>query len=183
MTTGILLKRAFDYAATWHKDQHRKYPGVAVPYVSHIAGVASILSRHGFDDEIVAAGALHDVIEDCGVTYEDLSAKFGTRVADLVRDVSETDKSLSWAERKRRYIEHFALKAWDAQAISLADKIDNFRSIVVCATDIGDPWAMFKGGRDAQLERFKALYAHAAALAPHPLVEEFRLALEQVEGV
>src|SRR5262245_30553630 len=112
-----LLKSAFDWAAVWHKDQLRKYPEVCVPYMSHVAGVAAILARHGFDEEIVAAGALHDVMEDCGVSHDELMQKFGSRVADLVRDVSEEDKSLSWEERKRLYLEHFSVKPWDAQAI------------------------------------------------------------------
>src|SRR5690242_11521209 len=101
-TTGHppLLKSAFDWAAVWHKDQHRKYPGVLVPYMSHVAGVAAILSRHGFDEPVVAAGALHDVMEDCGVGHDELAHRFGAVVADLVRHVSEQDKSLPWEERK-----------------------------------------------------------------------------------
>jgi (p)ppGpp synthase/HD superfamily hydrolase len=177
------LKRALDRAAVWHRDQRRKYPGADVPYVSHVAGVAVVLARHGFDDEVVAAGALHDVIEDCGVTHEELARSFGVRVADLVRDASEQDKSLSWEERKRRYVEHFAHKSWEAQAISLADKIDNFRSIVVCKKDHGDPWPLFKRGRDAQLERFDALAAAARAIPPHPLIDEYLAELEAVRAL
>lgn len=180
---ALLLKRALDHAAVWHRDQRRKYPGADVPYVSHLAGVAIILARHGFDDEVVAAGALHDVMEDCGVAFDELVRLFGARVAGLVRDVSEQDKSLSWEERKRRYVEHFAHEPWDAQAISLADKIDNFRSIVVCRRDHGDPWAQFKRGRDAQLERFDALASAARALAPHALVDEYLAELEAVRAL
>lgn len=180
--TGLLLKRALNHAALWHKDQKRKYPGVLVPYVSHVAGVATILARHGFDEEVVAAGALHDVLEDCGVSFEELTRLFGPRVASLVRDVSEEDKSLPWEERKRRYAEHFATKAWDAQAISLADRIDNFRSIVVCKADHGDPWPMFKRGREAQLARFRAIEAMLDKLAPHALIDEYRAALRELEA-
>lgn len=183
MQRGILVKRALDRAAVWHKDQRRKYPGADVPYVSHVAGVTVILARHGFDEDVVAAGALHDVMEDCGVTYEELTSLFGARVADLVRHVSEPDKSLSWEERKRRYVEHFATKPWDAQAISLADKIDNFRSIVVCKLDHGDPWPQFKRGRDAQLERFDAFAAAARALPAHALIDEFLDELEAVRAL
>lgn len=178
--SSILLKRALDQAAVWHRDQRRKYPGADVPYVSHLAGVAILLARHGFDDEVVAAGALHDAIEDCGVTYEELAARFGERVAGLVRDVSESDKTLPWEERKRRYVAHFAHKSWAAQAITLADKIDNFRSIILCATDYGDPWPMFKRGRDAQLARFDELCAKLTLLAPHPLIDEYRESLEEL---
>src|SRR5579863_1815673 len=116
-----LLKRALDQAAVWHRDQKRKYPDADVPYVSHVAGVVAILARHGFDDEVLAAGALHDVLEDCGVSHEELAHRFGDRVADLVRGVSEADKSLPWEDRKRLYLEQFARAPWEAQAISIAD--------------------------------------------------------------
>lgn len=181
--TGLLLKRALDAAAVWHKDQHRKYPGVLVPYTSHVAGVAAILARHGLAEEVQAAGALHDVIEDCDVTHEELARRFGDVVADLVRDVSEEDKSLPWEDRKRLYVEHFARKRWEAQAISLADKIDNFLSIMVCAHDHGDPWAMFKRGRDVQIGRFRELEARAVTLPEHPLVDEYVATLRALEAL
>ncbi len=181
--TSLLVKLAFDSAAVWHKDQKRKYPNAVVPYMSHGAGVAAILSRHGFRDEVVAAGALHDVMEDCGVTHAELASKFGPDVADLVRHVSEEDKSLPWEERKRLYLEHFTKKPWEAQAITLADKIDNFQSIMVCATHFGDPWAMFKRGKDAQLARFRDLLDRARALPPHALIDEYARAFEAVEKV
>ena len=180
---GILLKRALDQAAVWHRDQKRKYPDVDVPYVSHLAGVAVILSRHGFDEEVVAAGALHDSIEDTGVTAEELRGLFGARVAQLVVDVSEADKSESWEVRKQRYLEHFKVKHWDAQAITLADKIDNFQSIIICAKYHGDPWVMFKRGREAQIHRFQALSGLLDALAPHPLIDEYRATLAEVVGL
>jgi len=178
-----LLKLALDWAAVWHKDQRRKYPNADVPYMSHIAGVAAILSRHGFEERVVAAGALHDVLEDCGVTHEQLSEKFGVNVADLVRHVSEEDKSLPWEDRKRLYLEHFSDKPWEAQAITLADKIDNFQSIIVCARAFGDPWAMFKRGRDAQVGRFRDLLVRAQALPAHPLVDEYASVLTEVESL
>lgn len=177
------LKRALDQAAVWHRHQTRKYPGVDVPYVSHVAGVALLLARHGFDDDVIVAGALHDVIEDCGVTHAELSRRFGPRVADLVRAVSEEDKSLAWEERKTRYLEHFARAAWDAQAIAIADKTDNFVSIVVCADDHGDPWSVLKRGRSAQMERFEAFARVVDGLPPHPLSEDFRRALAALRAL
>lgn len=180
---GLLLKRALDQATVWHKDQRRKYPGVVVPYASHVAGVAVILARHGFEEEVVAAGALHDAMEDCGVTYDELARAFGARVADLVRHVTEEDKSLSWEARKRAYLDRFPHEPWEAQAITLADKIDNFESIQVCAKLYGDPWAMFKRGRPAQLERFDELATLVRALAPHPLVTEYLAALDELKAV
>lgn len=180
---SLLLKHALDRAAVWHRDQRRKYPGVDVPYVSHCAGVAIVLARHGFDDEVVAAGALHDVLEDTSATYDDLVADFGARVAELVRLVSEEDKSLSWEARKLAYLDRFPHKPWEAQAITLADKIDNFRSIMVCAARHGDPWVMFKRGREAQLARFGALAVLLGELPEHPLIDEYQAALAHLRQV
>lgn len=180
---STLLKRALDQAVVWHRDQLRKYPGVAVPYASHLAGVAVILARHGFDEEVLAAAALHDAIEDTVATLDDIRDMFGDRVASLVDDVTEQDKSLSWEERKRRYHEHFLVKPWEAQAITLADKIDNLQSIVVCQQHHGDPWAQFKRGRDVQIERLDALAEAARRLPPHPLVDEFLAAVEAVRAL
>ncbi len=183
MGAGALLKRALDRAAVLHEGQHRKYPNVKVPYVSHVAGVVAVLARHGFEEEVQAAGALHDVLEDCEVSFETLESWFGPRVANLVRHVTEEDKSKSWEDRKRLYVEHFPTKPWEAQAISLADKIDNLTSILVCAADHGDPWPLFKRGRDTQLERFDALLAAARRVAPHALIEEYAARLEEVRAL
>lgn len=175
-----LVKSALDWAAVWHSGQFRKYPDTQVPYMAHVAGVTAILSRHGFSPDVVAAGALHDVIEDCNITFETLEERFGNSVAVLVQHVSEGDKSLSWEERKRAYLEHFSEAPWEAQAISLADKIDNLESILVCARSIGDPWAMFKRGRDVQLERFRELEERASRLEKHALIDEYGLTLAEV---
>ena len=178
-----LLKRALDHASVWHRDQKRKYPDVNVPYVSHIAGVVAILSRHGFDDEVLAAGALHDVVEDCGVTYEELTRLFGARVSALVNAVSEEDKALPWEERKTQYLERFERSPWDAQAVAIADKIDNFTSIVVCAAEHGDPWSMLKRGKAAQMQRFEAFAQAVATLPPHPLCTELEAALATLRSL
>ncbi len=176
------LKQAFDQAAIWHRHQLRKYPGVEVPYMSHVGAVAFLLGRCGFDDTVVIAGLLHDVLEDTPVTYDELESGFGTRVADLVRLVSEEDKSLPWAERKRRALESFGRLPWEAQAIILADKIDNLRSVLVVARHYGDPWAMLKASRAEQLDRFRALEATLDVLPPHPLINLYRETLGDVEA-
>lgn len=183
MGASLLLKRALDRAAVWHDGQHRKYPGAKVPYVSHLAGVALRLTRHGFDEEVVAAGVLHDTIEDTVATHADLVAHFGRRVADLVQDCSEADRSAPWEVRKQQALERFATKSWDAQAISLADKIDNLESLVVCAAEHGNPWAQLKRGRDVQLQRFEALLVVARKLPSHPLVDEYAAAVVAATAV
>ncbi len=180
---GLLLKRAFDHAALWHAGQLRKYPNAKVPYLSHPAGVVGTLARHGFDEPVLAAGALHDVIEDTDASFDDLRDLFGLRVAELVRHVSEEDKSLPWEARKQAYLDHFPDKPWEAQAITLADKIDNLRSVVVCAAEFGNPWSTLKRGREVQIQRFDALLLAARALPGHALVDEYAEAIALVRRV
>lgn len=183
----LLLKSALDSAAFWHRNQKRKYPNAEIPYASHVAGVVAILARHGWDEEVQAAGALHDTLEDCGVTADELERRFGARVAKLVVAVSEEDKSLPWEARKAAYLAKFPTKGADAQAITLADKIDNLVSIAVCARDHGDPWPLFKRGKPEQLQRFEALLRAAEVLAPHPalgaMTRELAAAIEGARAV
>ena len=100
--------------------------------------------------------------------------------------VAPVERHLTAALRKRLYLEHFSNKPWEAQAITLADKIDNFQSIIVCARVFAptrDPWAMFKRGRDAQVGRFRDLLERTRALAPHALIDEYATVLAEVESL
>ena len=112
-------------------------------------------------------------MEDANISFDELSSLFGINVATLVQQVSETDKSLSWEERKKQYVEHFSKNPWEAQAISLADKLDNFRSILVCAKQYGNPWGIFKRGKEEQLHRFQTLEEKAKQFQ-RPLQDEVR---------
>ena len=85
---------------------------------------AVIVSAFTDDEEIIAAALLHDVMEDAGVTREELEDKFGSRVADLVVDESE-DKSRSWQERKTRTVRHLCTASRDIKILALGDKLSN----------------------------------------------------------
>jgi (p)ppGpp synthase/HD superfamily hydrolase len=125
----ILVSRAADYAARAHADQHRK--GVAKePYVNHLAEVALLLAEatRGADAELVAAGWLHDTVEDTPTEREDVAELFGEAVAALVIEVTD-DKTLAKAERKRLQIEHMAGLSERAQRLKIADKTSNLRAI------------------------------------------------------
>jgi (p)ppGpp synthase/HD superfamily hydrolase len=125
-----LVTRAADFAARAHIAQHRK--GLAgEPYVNHLTEVAALLAEAtgGTDAELVAAGYLHDTLEDTAVRYEDLSAQFGAEIAQLVAEVTD-DKSLPKAERKRLQVETVTKKSARARLLKIADKTSNLRSLV-----------------------------------------------------
>lgn len=131
MRTDILLIcRAMDFSARKHVDQRRK--GLAAePYVNHLAEVAFLLAEatDGEDSELVAAGLLHDSMEDQGVSHAELVAAFGQDVADLVQEVTD-DKTLTKEERKRLQVERAPHKSPRAKMLKIADKITNLRAIL-----------------------------------------------------
>jgi (p)ppGpp synthase/HD superfamily hydrolase len=129
MLSGLrLVSEAADLAARRHNGMARKGRGNE-PYVNHLAEVANILAEvtDGADAELVAAGWLHDTVEDTGTTRDELAARFGTRVAALVMEVTD-DMSLSKPQRRVRQIADAQHKSPGARLIKIADKISNIRA-------------------------------------------------------
>ena len=153
LTATPLVRRAYAFAARAHCGQRRK-DGQA--YISHPVRVARLLAALGYDEDVLAAALLHDVVEDTAVTLEEIRATFGPRVALLVDYVSE-DPALSGAERKVAYRERVRLAPRDARAICAADKVCNVEDLCVAAA-CGDHVALqrFHGGLHAQAGRFQA---------------------------
>jgi (p)ppGpp synthase/HD superfamily hydrolase len=124
-----LILTAADFAAERHRDQRRKGAD-AEPYVNHLIEVAALLSRsdHGEDAVLIAAGFLHDTIEDTGTKLDELTERFGTEVAAIVLEVTD-DKRLSTAARKQLQIEQVTRKSHRAQLLTIADKTANVGSL------------------------------------------------------
>jgi GTP diphosphokinase / guanosine-3',5'-bis(diphosphate) 3'-diphosphatase len=129
MNDLVLVSRAADFAAERHRDQRRKGKG-QVPYVNHLADVARLLAvaTKGADAELVAAGWLHDTVEDTATSHNELVSAFGDDVASLVREVTD-DKSLPKAERKRLQVVKTPAKTPRAKMIKLADLTSNLRQL------------------------------------------------------
>ncbi len=120
-----LISEAADLAARRHSGMARKGRGNE-PYINHLAEVATLLATAtgGADAELVAAGWLHDTIEDTDTTREELAQKFSQRVASLVVECTD-DVSLPKAERRRRQVLDAPKKSAAAKLIKIADKISN----------------------------------------------------------
>ncbi|MBY0503310.1 MAG: HD domain-containing protein [Bryobacteraceae bacterium] len=128
MTDLHLVTKAAHYAAQAHAE-HRRKNIEATPYINHLAEVAELLASAGLPAFVVAAGYLHDTIEDVEVTYEMLHTEFGVAIADLVLSVTD-EKHLPRHARKERQVEHAAIASPETAAIKFADKISNLRSMV-----------------------------------------------------
>jgi (p)ppGpp synthase/HD superfamily hydrolase len=129
MLTGLrLVSEAADFAARRHSGMARKGRGNE-PYVNHLAEATSLLAiaTDGTDAELVAAGWLHDTIEDTETTREELAQKFSKRVAALVVEVTD-DMTLPKDQRRQRQIIDAPNKSSGAKLIKIADKISNIRA-------------------------------------------------------
>src|SRR5215468_11061063 len=120
-----LVSEAAELAARRHNGMARKGRGNE-SYINHLAEVANLLSAatEGADAELVAAGWLHDSIEDTETTREELAQKFSERVASLVVECTD-DMNLPKAERRRLQVVNGPHKSPSAKLIKIADKISN----------------------------------------------------------
>lgn len=85
-----LINKAFRLAKELHKDQTRKD---GTPYIGHPVEVALILSRLSFDENVISASILHDVVEDCGYSISQIEKEFNKEIAEMVDCVSAIDKT------------------------------------------------------------------------------------------
>jgi (p)ppGpp synthase/HD superfamily hydrolase len=125
----VLIARAADFAARAHVAQRRK-GDAQEPYINHLAEVALLLTQAtgGQDPTLIAAGWLHDTLEDTDTEREELETLFGPAVASLVAEVTD-DKSLLKAERKRLQVETAPRKSVQARLLKIADKTSNLRAL------------------------------------------------------
>ncbi|MFF2445600.1 HD domain-containing protein [Neobacillus sp. NPDC058068] len=141
-----IIEKAIIFAAKAHKDQSRK--STDIPYVTHPFAVGMLLQKAKCSDEVIAAGILHDTIEDTSTTYEDLIEHFGARIAKLVLAASEHDKSLSWEKRKQHTIDMLKDGYLEEIQIITADKLHNLKSIHADLEVNGEKtWERFNRGK------------------------------------
>lgn len=126
-----LVEKAYEYAKEMHGDQKRES---GEPYISHPLEVAYILADMQLDSEAIAAGLLHDVIEDTKSDYSEVAARFGDNVAMLVEGVTKLDK-IQFTNKEEQQIESlrkmFLAMAKDIRVIliKLADRLHNMRTL------------------------------------------------------
>ncbi len=158
LTQLPLVERAVTYATAAHKGQDRK--ASTIPYIVHPYSVAMTVARAGYDEELIAAALLHDVLEDTASTADELEALCGARVTAIVIGCSEPDKAAPWEERKRHTISHLRSAPAEVLTVSLADKLHNLRTIVADRASLGAAvWERFKRGKSQQAWYYRSLAA------------------------
>ena len=134
------------------------------------------------DDDILAAAALHDVVEDAGISVETIQKFFGPRVAELVASESEDKrpdlpKSETWKIRKAETINHLkATKDMAVKMITLGDKLSNLRATYQSYLRIGDAvWNQFNV-KDKELHEwyYTEILNAVSELSDYPVWKEFQ---------
>lgn len=118
---------AVEFAVERHAGQLRHAD--RAPFVMHPIEVGALLSRTGYPDDVVAAGVLHDVLEDTDTTASELRQRFGSTVSALVQAVSEDPSISDEQERKLALRKQVALGPADAVAVFAADKVSKAREL------------------------------------------------------
>lgn len=153
-----MIERAIHLAVKFHDQQKRK--GTKIPYIVHPFAVAVTLARAGCPEEVIAAGILHDTLEDTKLTAKDIERDFGPAVAAIVKGASEPDhKNAPWKERKAHTIKYLREEApLEVRLVAAADKLHNISSIAEDLATHGEAvWDRFNRGREDQAEYHRGL--------------------------
>jgi (p)ppGpp synthase/HD superfamily hydrolase len=189
------INHALAFAAKHHDRQVRK--GTRLPYLTHPANVAIILTRYGQDDDTVIAGILHDVIEDCvreNYTREMLDQrvadKFGLDVLATVlavteRNVDDDGVELSSDERKEDYLHRLAIASDRARWICAADKLHNASTLLADLKRTIDPnsvWSRFGAGKTGTVRWYRRVYDRLTELGfDAPIMSELEHTVRELE--
>jgi (p)ppGpp synthase/HD superfamily hydrolase len=159
------LEDAEAFATTAHAGQWRKHAKDARPYIYHPQRVVLHLAGKPYaTEELIAAAWLHDVVEDCGVSIEELSRKFGPLVAGFVFEVSHpaTPPGLPRRERWPIYLQHYAGASLDGKRLKLADRACNLAEYADFWSDVDTKERTFiRGVYQAETNDLVEIIGHA----------------------
>ena len=116
------LSQALAFAIQKHEQFHQTREDGVTPYYVHILRVVERLQKNGADENILVAAALHDVVEDCKVIYEEIRKDFGEKVASYVEEVTIDPNG---SQETKGYLEKLRIASVGGKTIKLADKWDN----------------------------------------------------------
>ncbi len=180
-----LLDKAILFAVQAHSGTERR--GKGFPYIVHPMEAMEIVATMTSDQELLAAAALHDTVEDTEVTIDQLRGEFGERIASIVASESDTfeegvSEEDSWHARKQAAMDRLAGASLDAKMVALGDKLSNMRAIARDYAVKGDGlWEIFhsKDPKDHEWH-YRGLAASLRELSGTPAYIEFETLINQV---
>jgi len=178
-----LVERAIETAVKAHEKQKRK--GTRIAYITHPFSVGITLAKAGCSEEVLAAGILHDTIEDARIKPSRLREEFGEKVASIVEKCTEPDKRRSWRKRKQHTLNSLKKARLDVKFVVCADKLHNIRTIARDYRKVGDRvWKRFRRGREDQQWYYTSLVESLRMTKGNPsyekLYKEFKRKVREV---
>ena len=174
-----IVQKAREFASHAHRD-HVRNDKAKTPYVHHLAEVAELVRASGGDDHEIAAGWLHDTVEDTSTTIEDIQREFSGEVAAIVRGMTDLPEwgSLSLQERKLRQAERIAGAPATVKRVKLADQTSNV-AIVGRGGEFGrDDNLIYVAGALRIAEACRGVSSYLDAL----FRDRYGIALKHLEG-
>ncbi len=180
------VDRAVVFAVKAHQGKLRK--GKTIPYIIHLMETAAVVAGMTDDLQVIAAALLHDSIEDTYVTFEDIKAEFGSRVAALVAAVTEKKRpelppEETWRIRKQETIDSLNREQDSAvKMLVVGDKLSNMRAIYRDYLALGDKlWEAFhEKDHKKQAWYYRSVLEATAELNSHPAWQEYKELWEKV---
>jgi GTP pyrophosphokinase len=147
--------------------------------------VTAIALEYGATEDEAIAALLHDAVEDQGgaPVLEDIRARFGDNVAEIVSGCTDTDQvhKPSWWPRKERFIERLAVAPHPVRLVVAADKLHNVQSVLADYQRLHDDlWPRFTGGKGGTLWYYRAVSDTLRKATP-PEEARLNLLLDEVE--
>lgn len=185
-----ILHKAFHYSILVHEThQKQKRKGKDIPYVTHPIHVGVILAKAGASDDVIAAGFLHDTIEDSTpehkVTKELLASEFNPHISELVFAVSEKNKELPWRERKEKALEEIRNFSHDALLLKSGDVVSNVTELLSdVAQDGNDTFLRFNSDKDQIIwHATEVIKTILDSWSDNPLREDLIFCLEELQHI
>lgn len=141
-----------------------------MPFIAHPVGVALILQEMGCHETVVAAGLLHDIVEDTVVTPEEIRQNFGDEVADIVAGCTEPPKKRdNWESRKMHSIRMLTDAPMSVKLVAAADKYHNLSHTLQNLRSEGNSvWRRFGRGPEQQAWYYRTALVSILANVPDP---------------
>ena len=185
------IQQAINLASRLHLGQVRK-GDIDLPYISHPFSVAWILSNYTDDEDIIIGGLLHDTLEDVkGYYYEDLKRDFGTKVAEIVKGVSEdkdpnieSDEKATWEDRKTKYLAGLDNDSDESLMVCAADKIHNLQSMINAYQEKGEAlWDNFNSPKEKKLWLYEEIAKTLHIRLNSSIVSELEAVYREAEEI
>ena len=184
-----LVSEAIVFAAMAHDGMRRKK--CDTPYIIHPMEVGAIIGSMTDKQEVIAAGLLHDVVEDAGITMEEVGEKFGARVMELVAYETENKREElppeeTWQIRKEESLEKLkTTDDIDVLILWLGDKLSNIRAIYRNFLIEGDAvWKDFhQSDIAAQAWYYRSIVKYTERLSHTIAWVEYKTLVEKIFGV